>query len=166
MASAWVGKERRTIVSATAVAELDLRLVVESDGRRLQQLVRQYIEEQGYYLTEEKPTSRERVLHPKICQFTASRGVTDAFRTDFDSPLGQWVYQTIKYHSGEEPVRLRTMGGTLPTSPFINTLAVPAVIIPLVNHDNNQHSPNENLRLGHYFDGVKMIYGLLDTAYQ
>ena len=93
-----------------------------------------------------------------------SRGVTKAFRTDFDSDLGKWVFKTVKSTFGEEPIRIRTMGGTLPTSPFINTLNVPAVIVPLVNSDNNQHSPNENLRLGNYFDGVKTIYGLLSSA--
>ena len=163
LSSGWVGKEARTIVPATATAELDLRLVVESDGDRLKQLVTQHIKDQGYFITENKPTSRERFLHPKICQI-GSRGVTKAFRTDFDSDLGKWVFNTIKTTFGTDPVRLRTMGGTLPTSPFINTLNVPAVVIPLVNSDNNQHSPNENLRLGNYFDGVKTIYGLLITS--
>ncbi len=160
LSSAWVGKEARTIVPATAMAELDLRLVVESDGDRLKELVTQHIKDQGYFITDKKPTSRERFQYPKICQIS-SRGVTKAFRTDFDSDLGKWVFKTIKTTFGTDPVRLRTMGGTLPTSPFINTLSVPAVVIPLVNSDNNQHSPNENLRLGNYFDGVKTIYGLL-----
>jgi len=164
LSSGWVGKEARTIVPATAVAEVDLRLVVESDGDRLKGLVRKHIEDQGYYITDKKPTSRERVLHKKICQIS-SRGVTDAFRTDFDSDLGKWVFKTVKNTFGAAPIRLRTMGGTLPTSPFINTLNVPAVIVPLVNSDNNQHSPNENLRLGNYFDGVKTIYGLLSTSF-
>jgi len=164
LSSGWVGKEARTIVPATAVAEIDLRLVVESDGNRLKGLVRKHIEDQGYYITDKKPTSRERILHKKICQIS-SRGVTDAFRTDFDSDLGIWVFNTVKNTFGAAPIRLRTMGGTLPTSPFINTLQVPAVIVPLVNSDNNQHSPNENLRLGNYFDGVKMIYGLLSTSF-
>jgi len=164
LSSGWVGKEARTIVPATAVAEVDLRLVVESDGDRLKGLVRKHIEDQGYYITDKKPTSRERVLHKKICQIS-SRGVTDAFRTDFDSDLGKWVFKTVKTTFGAAPIRLRTMGGTLPTSPFINTLQVPAVIVPLVNSDNNQHSPNENLRLGNYFDGVKTIYGLLSTSF-
>jgi len=44
LSSAWVGKEARTIVPATAVAELDLRLVVESDGDRLKGLVRKHID--------------------------------------------------------------------------------------------------------------------------
>ena len=162
MASAWVGQEARTIVPATAVAELDLRLVVETDGYRLQNLVKQHIKDQGYYITETKPTSRERFLHKKICQVNG-RGVNKAFRTEFDSELGKWVFQSMKHTFKREPIRLRTMGGTLPTSPFITTLNVPAVVIPLVNSDNNQHSPNENLRLGNYFDGVKTIYGLLSS---
>ena len=163
MSSGWVGKEVRTIVPATAIVELDLRLVVESDGERLLTLVRDHIREQGYYITEKKPTSRERILHNKICQVT-TRGVTKAFRTDFDSELGKWVFNTIRNTFGNEPIRLRTMGGTLPISPFINTLTVPAVVVPLVNSDNNQHSPNENLRLGNYFDGVKTFYSLLSAS--
>jgi acetylornithine deacetylase/succinyl-diaminopimelate desuccinylase-like protein len=31
---------------------------------------------------------------------------------------------------------------------------VPALGIPTVNFDNNQHSPNENVRLGHFFDSI------------
>ena len=51
MSAAWIGKEARTIVPASAIAELDLRLVVESDGDRLKNLVRQHIEDQGYYIS-------------------------------------------------------------------------------------------------------------------
>ncbi|MEM0992970.1 MAG: M20/M25/M40 family metallo-hydrolase [Bacteroidota bacterium] len=165
MSSGWIGKEVRTIVPASATAELDLRLVVESDGTRLKQLVRQHIADQGYYILDRKPTARERVQYAKICQIDDSRGVTKAFRTDFDSKLGKWVFNTIEQTFGKAPIRVRTMGGTLPTSPFITTLGVPAVIVPLANSDNNQHSPNENLRLGNYFDGVKTIYSLLNSPF-
>lgn len=164
MASAWVGDEARTIVPATAIAEIDLRLVVESDGNTLKELVKDHIQRQGYIILDRKPNSRERVKHQKICEIK-ERGVTDAFRTDFDTPLGIWITASIEKSFGEKPIRLRTMGGTLPTSPFINTLNVPAVIVPLVNSDNNQHSPNENLRVGNYFDGVKSIYGLLSHPF-
>jgi len=160
LSSAWTGNEARTIVPATATAELDLRLVVESDGERLKGLVKDHIRQQGYHILDRKPTSRERVLHPKICPISG-RGVTKAFRTDFDTPLGNWVFIALKQTFHQDPIRLRTMGGTLPTSPFINTLNVPAVIVPLVNSDNNQHSPNENLRLGNYVDGVKTYIAVL-----
>ena len=56
---------------------------------------------------------------------------------------------------------LRTTGGSIPISPFVNKLGIPAVAIPTVNRDNNQHSPNENLRVGNYIDGIKSMYAIL-----
>jgi acetylornithine deacetylase/succinyl-diaminopimelate desuccinylase-like protein len=35
------------------------------------------------------------------------------------------------------------------------------VIVPFVNADNNQHSANENMRLGNYIDGVRGLAGIL-----
>ena len=52
-------------------------------------------------------------------------------------------------------------GGSIPISPFVNTLDIPAVTVPTVNRDNNQHSPNENIRLGDYRDGIKTILSIL-----
>jgi acetylornithine deacetylase/succinyl-diaminopimelate desuccinylase-like protein len=34
-------------------------------------------------------------------------------------------------------------------------------VVPTVNFDNNQHSDNENLRLGHLFESVKTLAALL-----
>jgi len=42
--SAWVGAEVRTIVPATALAEIDIRLVPEVDPERLIALVRSHLE--------------------------------------------------------------------------------------------------------------------------
>ena len=53
------------------------------------------------------------------------------------------------------------MGGSVPIAPFVTTLNVPAVVLPLVNPDNNQHSPNENILLRNYFSGAKTLYGVL-----
>jgi acetylornithine deacetylase/succinyl-diaminopimelate desuccinylase-like protein len=52
-------------------------------------------------------------------------------------------------------------GGSIPISPFVNTLGVPAVTVPTVNRDNNQHSPNENLRLGNYREGIQTMMAIL-----
>ena len=57
------------------------------------------------------------------------------------------------------------MGGSVPISPFVTKLGVTAVIVPTVNADNNQHSANENLRLGNYFEGIKTIMGLLSSDF-
>ena len=33
--------------------------------------------------------------------------------------------------------------------------------MPVVNYDNNQHGPNENIQLGAYFDAVQAIRAIL-----
>jgi acetylornithine deacetylase/succinyl-diaminopimelate desuccinylase-like protein len=62
---------------------------------------------------------------------------------------------------GDEPILIRTMGGSIPIAPFVDTLDVPAAIVPTVNIDNNQHSPNENLRLGNFLEGIAILASVL-----
>lgn len=40
-------------------------------------------------------------------------------------------------------------------------LKFPAISLPIVNFDNNQHGENENLRLGHLFTGIESIAAVL-----
>ena len=66
---------------------------------------------------------------------------------------------------GREPVSIRTMGGTVPIIPAINELDIPAIIVPMVNMDNNQHNPNENIRIGNLRQGIKICLALLTTEF-
>ena len=162
--SAWVGDEARTIVPATATAELDIRLVPESDGTRLKNLVKDHIKKQGFYITTTEPTKAERMAHDNIVKVNEG-SVTDAFRTDLKNPYGEFLVNTMKNTFQEEVVQIRIMGGTVPISPFINELKIPAFIVPMVNTDNNQHSPNENLQIGQLAYGIKTFYTILSTPY-
>ena len=65
---------------------------------------------------------------------------------------------------GEEPILIRTMGGSIPIAPIIEALDVPAAVVPTVNIDNNQHSPNENLRFGNFVEGVVMLMSVLGQS--
>lgn len=160
MASGWVGNEVRTIIPATATAEIDVRLVMESDPERLIRLIRKYIEDRGYLVLNRQPNSRERLSHDKICRFEYSISYK-AFRTEFDSEAGIWLTKALSKAFGKAPLKIRTAGGSIPISPFVTTLGIPAVAVPTVNPDNNQHSPNENIRIGNYVDGVKTILAVL-----
>jgi acetylornithine deacetylase/succinyl-diaminopimelate desuccinylase-like protein len=57
------------------------------------------------------------------------------------------------------------MGGTVPIVPLINALDVPTVIIPMVNMDNNQHSANENIRIGNLRQGIGICLTLLQSKF-
>jgi acetylornithine deacetylase/succinyl-diaminopimelate desuccinylase-like protein len=162
LSSAWVGDAARTVVPASAVAELDLRLVPETPGERQVELVRAWVEEQGYHLIEgREPTDEERAAHPKIARFDAEISY-QAFRTPYDSQVGRWLGRALRRAFGAAPIRVRMAGGSIPISPFVTTLGVPAVSVPTVNADNNQHSPNENLRLGNWVEGIRTFLAILD----
>ncbi len=128
--------------------------------RGLIRLIRTHIESRGYHLVEGEPTEEERQRHPRIASFRCSISY-EAFRTPLDSPVGDWLRRAMVRAFGEEPIRKRTSGGSIPISPFVRSLGVPAVTVPTVNADNNQHSPNENRRVGNYRDGVKPFLAIL-----
>jgi acetylornithine deacetylase/succinyl-diaminopimelate desuccinylase-like protein len=159
--SAWVGDEARTIVPATAVAEVDVRLVRETDGWRLLGLVREHIEGLGYHVINDRdPTEEERLTYGRIARFDAGVSYA-AFRTDFDSEPGRWLRAGMVSLFGKEPVMIRTSGGSIPISPFVTKLDLPAVTVPTVNPDNNQHSPNENIRVGSFLEGIAIATAVL-----
>ena len=53
------------------------------------------------------------------------------------------------------------MGGSLPIAPIGEVLGTPFVIVPIVNADNNQHAPNENLRMAEFRRGIALYAALL-----
>ncbi len=162
LSSGWVGEQARTIVPATATAELDLRLVPESEGNRLKSLIKQHIAAQGYHITDQEPAPEMRRKHDLIIKIT-ERDVTNAFRTSLKEPFGDFLVNLLGDTFNQEVVRIRIMGGTVPIAPFINELKIPAFIVPLVNSDNNQHSPNENLKISQIGYGIRTFYTLLST---
>jgi acetylornithine deacetylase/succinyl-diaminopimelate desuccinylase-like protein len=160
LSSGWVGEESRTIVPATATAEIDVRLVKESDPDRLVGLIRDYIENLGYYVIDRAPTEDERQQKSRIVTFTSNFSYR-AYRSGFDEAAGLMARKGLRHLYGEEPVLIRTSGGSIPISPFVETLGIPAASVPTVNIDNNQHSPNENIRLGNFKEGIAMLVSVL-----
>jgi len=160
MASAWTGAASRTIIPPTAVAEIDLRLVVESDPLRLIKLVRTHIESLGFTVLDHAPTDAERMRFPRIVSMD-HRVAYGAFRTDPEAPPARMARAGMRHLFGEEPIVVVTMGGSIPIAPIIDALGVPAATVPTVNIDNNQHSPNENLRLGNFLEGIAILMAVL-----
>lgn len=158
--SGWVGDQVRTIIPATATAEIDVRLVIESDAEKLLELLVGHIEAEGYHVIDGEPSEDDRRRFDRLASLTweISYG---AFRTDLESEPGLWLSRAMHRLYGEDPIKIRTLGGSIPISPFVQTLGIPAVVVPTVNPDNNQHSPNENLRVGDFLEGVRKMLAIL-----
>ena len=128
-------------------------------------LVREHIERQGYHLIPgREPTDSERQEHARLASFTHEVAY-GAFRTDYDAEVGRWLKRALERAFGETPVRIRMVGGSIPIAPFVTTLGIPAVGVPAAQLDNNQHSPNENLRVGNYVDGIHAYLAILTEPF-
>jgi acetylornithine deacetylase/succinyl-diaminopimelate desuccinylase-like protein len=160
MNALYIGNKARTLIPAWATAEIDIRLVPSSDPHRLIALVTDHIKSQGYHLVQNQPTEEERKTHPKLAAVQSNISYL-AFQTPFDSPPGRWLTRAMERAFGRPPIKIRTAGGSIPISPFVTTLGIPAVAVPTVNADNNQHAENENIRLGNYIEAVIAFTAIL-----
>ncbi|UCF20295.1 MAG: M20/M25/M40 family metallo-hydrolase [Gemmatimonadota bacterium] len=154
--SAWVGDEARTIVPDLAVADIDLRLVKDIDPKTQIDRVIAHIEKQGYHVVWNEPDTETRRGHARLAYVQTADGYP-AFRTSMDLPISRALIEAVEHHTGRSTVKLPTLGGSVPLYQFTDVLGVPTVGIPIVNYDNNQHSPNENLRLGNLWSGIEVL---------
>lgn len=159
--TSWKGEKLKTVIPAYARADIDVRLVPEIEGTLQLQKIKNHIQEQGYHVIDRDPTDDERLRHPRIAKFQTSR-VINAFRTDPDFDFGKQIRTQLTRSFGYQPVVLRMMGGTVPIVPLIDQLNVPTIIVPMVNMDNNQHSPNENIRIGNIREGISICLAILN----
>lgn len=158
--SAGVGKQSANVIPVKAIASLDLRLVVGNDWKRQQQKVIDHIREQGFYVTENEPTDLERSTHDKICMVKRSSGY-NAQKTPLDDAFAQRVVHSVRKGTGEEPLLLPTLGGSLPLFVFEQELKARPITVPIANHDNNQHAENENIRLANFWSGIEVFASIM-----
>jgi acetylornithine deacetylase/succinyl-diaminopimelate desuccinylase-like protein len=168
MASSTIGEKAANVVPSEAVAELDMRTTTEAGGEHLFELIKAHIERQGYHLVEGTPSDEDRARYDKLASFRLG-AVEAAARMPMDAPIGRWATAAAKAKSAPnfqaEPVRIRMVGGTVPTDTLVDALHLPFIHVPTVNADNNQHTRDENLRIGNFIAGTQTIYSLLLTKY-
>jgi acetylornithine deacetylase/succinyl-diaminopimelate desuccinylase-like protein len=165
MAAASVGDKASNIIPHQAIAELDLRTTPETPPDYLFGLLQKHIEAQGYHLVKGPPTDEDRASFDKLASLTLG-AAGRAVRTPLDAPIGKWAYTALQQTSQSgEPVRIRMMGGSVPTDTLVDVLGAAFVIVPLVNGDNNQHTFDENMRVGHYVEGIRAISAMLRSPY-
>ena len=82
-----------------------------------------------------------------------------------DSPLAETLLKTGRVAAGGEVVALPTFGGSIPLHHFDETLQSPVAIVPIANHDNNQHAADENVRVANIWYGIDLWVTLLTTDF-
>ena len=78
--TSWKGEGLKTIIPEYATANIDVRLVVETDGKLQLEKIKKHIKNQGFLVLDRVPTDKERLENFKIVTFKGNSGI-NAFRT-------------------------------------------------------------------------------------
>jgi acetylornithine deacetylase/succinyl-diaminopimelate desuccinylase-like protein len=144
LVSGYTGEGMKTIIPSRAVAKIDFRLVPDQDPDEV-------FEAFARAVAERNPKAEVRRL-----------GATAPSLTDPSLPVSETVIGAVRDSRGTEPI-VSSLGGTLPDYVFTRILDVPSVIVPYANHDEQNHAPNENLRLDCFFAGISTTLHVLDA---
>ena len=158
--AAEVGEAAANAIPTEAQASIDFRLVPDQTPQKVRQRVEDFLRGKGWFLVEAPPDRATRRAHPRIARLQWSLDYPAA-RTDMSLPASRAVAKVIAQTAGGPVVQVPMLGGSVPMYLFTETLKVPVIGVPIVNHDNNQHGINENLRLQNLWDGIEVFAALM-----
>jgi acetylornithine deacetylase/succinyl-diaminopimelate desuccinylase-like protein len=160
LSSGAVGATAANAIPVVAQASIDFRLVPDQSPGRIRRLVEQHARRRGFHVVTATPGVEVRRQHPRVLQIVWDEGYP-ATRTALDAPVARALVRAVEDAIGASVIRVPTLGGSLPMHVFGEVLGAPLVVLPMVNHDNNQHAANENLRLQNLWDGIELFAGVL-----
>ena len=145
--SGYGGEGSKTIIPCHAKAKIDIRMVQGQNGRD---------------------------IYEKVCRH-AAKAEPDAVFSGYSSmepsvtepslPLIAKVREAVTRAYQVNPVNMPVLGASLPNYVFTDVLKIPTVSVPYGNPDENNHAPNENMKLSCYYSGIRAtLQVLLDLA--
>ena len=153
-----VGAMASNTIQNEARASLDFRLVPNETPESIKPLVERHLVKEGYTIVREPPSAAARAEHAKIVRLDWGAGYPPA-RTSLELPLSREI-AALMSAAGHAPVLLPMVGGSIPMYLFQQPNDTPVIGLPMANHDDNQHSSDENLRLQNLWDGVEVYAAL------
>jgi acetylornithine deacetylase/succinyl-diaminopimelate desuccinylase-like protein len=165
MSSGNVGGLASNVMPSTATAALGIRLVKGNDPAHMRQLIVRHIERQGFHVVAADPDQATRLKYPRIARVTGGVDASPAARTSMANPFAREVVAAASRAAGrifgaESLLIAPGMGGTLPLYLFTDVAGKPAIVVPVANHDNNQHGANENLRIANLWYAIDLYAAL------
>ncbi len=166
VSSGKVGEAAANAVPTEAQASIDFRLVPDQTPEGVRSKLEAHLRGLGYHVAHETPDAGTRRAHPRLVKLEWGPGYKAA-RTALDHPAALALVRVLE--GGAEPIiKLPTLGGSVPMHLFGDVTGAPVVGLPIVNHDNNQHAANENVRIQNLWDGIEafaVVFAGLEQAW-
>ncbi|MBY7143998.1 M20/M25/M40 family metallo-hydrolase [Virgibacillus sp. NKC19-3] len=135
--SGYGGEGSKTIIPAQATLKMDMRLVVDQDPDDIYKKFCDHVQ---------KYAPDIEVNH---------LGDMQPSRTPADQEIVNVVTKAVGESFNQNPVLQPSLGGSLPDYVWTKILGLPSVIVPYANFDEGNHSPNENIGVDNFFDGIR-----------
>ncbi len=156
-----VGNKAKNAIPPLAKAVVGFRLVPEVTPKAVRAAVEDHVRAQGFHIVHEEPDRELRREHARVVWLEWKKGYP-ALWTNMDLPISKAVAEVVDEAVDGPIVLTPSLGGSLPIYVFSEILgAPPIVVVPIANHDNNQHAPNENLRIGNLWLGIEIYAALM-----
>lgn len=141
------GEGTKTVIPNEAHAKITCRLVNNQNPEKIQDLIKNHLEEKA----------------PKGCTVKVTLQDTgNPFLTPIDSPMIQKAAEAYEHVYGRASVYKRE-GGSIPiVSDFSHTLNTPVVLMGFGLPDENLHAPNEHFNLENFDKGILTICSFLE----
>lgn len=156
-----VGAMTHNVISPSATASIGLRLVPDQTPAHLHTAIERHIETQGFHVIHAEPTAEERRQYARLARVDWSEAGYPAYRAPMDNPLARKISAILNTLSDDTLIQTPTMGGSLPLYIVHGITHSPILILPVANHDDNQHGANENLRLKNLWDAIDIYAAVL-----
>lgn len=136
LSSGYTGPGYRTIVTGSAVAKLDFRLVDAQDPLDIAEKLMRHVQK---YRPDIKVTIGSQLLPSK---------------TRPDLPESQAVIRAVERGYGKKAVVMPSTGATNPEYVFTKIAGLASVCVPYANADEQNHAPNENMDVELFYKGI------------
>ncbi|MFO1187569.1 MAG: M20/M25/M40 family metallo-hydrolase [Alphaproteobacteria bacterium] len=157
--SGFVGDAAKNAIPTTATASIEMRLAPGADPRRQQERLEAHVRAQGYEVLDRDPTPEERLKYPRLAKIVRGQGYR-GLMSPMDSPAATGLKAALAA-AAPDLLLVPLLGGSLPLYEFADASKAPIIILPIANYDNNQHGPDENLRIGNLWYGIDVYAAVL-----
>jgi len=154
------GSGAANAVPTSASVSIDFRLVPDQKPARLRALLLSHLGKLGYTLAQSGDEAARSTDRSRLVWVTWDSGYTSV-RVPAELPAVVAIRRLSARAYGREPFILPVLGGSLPLFHFVEALGATVITVPIVNADNSQHAPNENLRVQNLWDGIALMVELM-----
>lgn len=135
--SGYTGEGVKTIIPSTATVKIDVRLVVDQDPVDIFNKICKHVQK-----------------HASDIEVTYISSMEPS-RTSADLDIVKVVANAVRGAFQQEPLIQPSLGSSLPDYVWTKILEVPSIIMPYANFDQQNHSPNENIQIDYFLNGIK-----------